>query len=74
VTTADTVMADVSDGAAVLVQAGNASQLAEALDEVLRSGYSRKNALGLEVAARYTWAASAEKHIQAYRTAVKNRR
>ncbi len=75
VTTAGTAMAELSQGAAVLVAPGSVAELAEALDEVLEGGEAgdRRRRLGLEVAAGHTWEASAAGHVSAYRWAAAQR-
>ncbi|MGH9069599.1 MAG: glycosyltransferase family 4 protein [Acidimicrobiales bacterium] len=74
VTTKGTVMQDVADGAALLVEPGDADGLAGALDMLVRgdSGLAARRQRGLEVAGRYTWAASAEGHVEAYRAALEH--
>jgi len=71
VTTAGTAMAEVSAGAAILVDPGSVPELADALGEVLGDGaaVAARRRLGIEVAARHTWAASAAQHLSAYRWA-----
>jgi len=71
VTTLDTAMAEVSQGAAVLVIPGSVAELADGLDEVLRgsAALQGRRRLGLEVAATHTWEASAADHVSAYRWA-----
>jgi len=71
VTSSDSVMADVVDDAAVLVPAGDDDALADALASVVAGGAAvdRQRARGPEVAAPYTWARSAERHVEAYRLA-----
>lgn len=67
-TTAGSVMEEVASGAAVVTPPGDAPALAVALDEMLRHGRDReKRALGLEVAARHTWDATAAGHEAVYR-------
>jgi len=77
VTTSGTAMAELADGAAVLVPPGRPAALAEALDTLLsgdEAGAEERRAKGLEVAAGRTWAASAARHLEAYRLAVSGRR
>ncbi|MGH9065017.1 MAG: glycosyltransferase family 4 protein [Acidimicrobiales bacterium] len=71
VTTSGTVMEEMADGAALMVEPGDADGLAGALDMLVRGdqGLAERRARGLTVAARYTWAASAAGHVQAYRAA-----
>lgn len=67
VTTADTVMAEVAGGTAALARAGDAADLARALDEALREPRDdARAARRRERAARFTWAASIERHLEAY--------
>ena len=66
VTTADTVMADVADGAAVLAPAGDEEALAGAIDIALVDPDPWR-AAGPAVAARYTWSAAAAAHADLYR-------
>lgn len=72
VTTSGTVMDELADGAALLVEPGDFDGLAGALDMLVRrdAGLDTRRAQGLAIAARYTWAASAEGHVDAYRTAL----
>ena len=70
VTTAGTVMEEVAAGAAVLARPADVASLADALRRALAgddAGDRRR--LGLEVAARHTWAASAAAHVEVYRAA-----
>ncbi len=71
VTTAGTVMEEVTEGAALLVPPGDDRALAEAIDAVLggRSSAGAHRERGLAVARSRTWAASAEGHVDAYRLA-----
>jgi glycosyltransferase involved in cell wall biosynthesis len=71
VTTERTPMADVVDDAALLVPAGDDDALTEALRTLVEGGpeVDRMRARGPQVAAPYTWAASAERHVEAYRLA-----
>ena len=70
VTTRGTAMEEASAGAARLVTPGNGSELAEAIDDLLMTGVSEnERQLGQAIAARHTWAASAAKHVEAYRLA-----
>jgi glycosyltransferase involved in cell wall biosynthesis len=72
VTTAGTVMEELADGAALLVEPGDAEGLAGALDMLVRGDESleTRRARGLAVASRYSWRASAEGHVEAYRAAL----
>jgi len=70
VTTSGTVMADLAGNAALTVAAGSVGDLAQALGAVLRgNGVAERRRLGLEVASRYSWEASADAHVMAYRWA-----
>jgi glycosyltransferase involved in cell wall biosynthesis len=70
VTTRGTAMEEASAGAARLVKPGDTSELAHAVDDLLSTGMSEpERQLGRAVASRYTWAASADKHVEAYRLA-----
>lgn len=70
VTTSGTAMAELAGGAALLVAAGDTDGLAGALDVALGGeGNEERRRLGLAVAAELTWAASAERHVEAYRMA-----
>ncbi len=75
VTTSGTVMADVAQQAAVLAAPGSVGELAAALRRALAAGAesAARRRLGLEVAGRFTWAASAAGHLEAYRWAVGRR-
>lgn len=67
VTTSGSVMEEVASGAAVVTPPGDAPALAVALDDLLRHGRDRdKRALGLEVAGRHTWDATARGHEAVY--------
>jgi glycosyltransferase involved in cell wall biosynthesis len=76
VTTADSAMADVADGAAWLVEHLDDERapdaLAEALEAAIEEGSEReaRRARGLALAARCTWERSAEGHVAAYRAAL----
>lgn len=71
VTTEDSAMAEVTGPAALLVAPGDRAALAGALEELLGGGpaVEARRALGIEVASRYTWEASAAAHVLAYRQA-----
>ncbi len=72
VTTAGTAMAEFAAGAALLAPAGDPAGLAAALERCLdqsREERRRRAALGLERAARFTWAETARRHVAAYRSA-----
>ncbi|MGI9022252.1 MAG: glycosyltransferase family 4 protein [Acidimicrobiales bacterium] len=72
VTTSGSAMAEVTGDAALLVPPGDAEALAGALVATVAGGaeVERRRALGYEVAARYTWAASAEAHAAVYRSVI----
>jgi glycosyltransferase involved in cell wall biosynthesis len=72
VTTAGTAMAEVTGEAALLVASGAVGELAHALEAQLADGpdVEIRRRQGLELAARYTWERSAEKHLEAYRWAL----
>ncbi|HUA95072.1 MAG TPA: glycosyltransferase, partial [Acidimicrobiales bacterium] len=70
VTTEGTAMAELAGPAALLVAPGDPVGLAGALEVFLSGGgpeTAERRRLGLEVAAARTWAASAERHMEAYR-------
>ena len=67
VTTSGTVMEEVAGGAALLAPPGDVDRLAQALEAALE-GSEERRALGLEVAARHSWDASAEAHAAVYRS------
>ena len=71
VTTSGSVMAQLTAGAAHEVVPADPAALAGVLDSVLGGAggvaASSRRALGLEVAARYTWDATAAAHEQVYR-------
>jgi glycosyltransferase involved in cell wall biosynthesis len=71
VTTERTPMADVVDDAALLIPPGDDAALTDALRSLLDGGpaVDRLRARGPEVARAYTWEASAERHVEAYRLA-----
>jgi glycosyltransferase involved in cell wall biosynthesis len=74
VTTERTAMAEMAQGAALLVEPGEVASLADALLAVLQSGkestaVAQRRALGLRLAATHTWEASADRHLEAYRVA-----
>lgn len=70
VTTSGTVMQEVAGGAAYLVPPGRVDTLAEALEAAVSGGreVEERRRLGLEVAARHTWEASAAAHVEVYRS------
>jgi glycosyltransferase involved in cell wall biosynthesis len=68
VTTSGTVMAELAGSAALTVAPGSVDELAQALDSALKGeGTARRTELGLGVAARYSWEASADAHMSVYR-------
>jgi glycosyltransferase involved in cell wall biosynthesis len=69
VTTLGTAMAEVADGAALLVPPGDEAALSAALEAILSGdeGQPARTAAGLEIAAGYSWAASAAGHAAVYR-------
>jgi glycosyltransferase involved in cell wall biosynthesis len=73
VTTSGTAMAEVTGDVASCVEPGDGLALADALDAELRGRppkeADRRRRRGFELAARFTWAASAERHVEAYRRA-----
>jgi glycosyltransferase involved in cell wall biosynthesis len=64
-------MEDVVEDAALLVPPGDDVALAGALEALVAGGpdVDRLRRRGPEVAAAHTWAASAERHVEAYRLA-----
>ncbi|MHB1854039.1 MAG: glycosyltransferase family 4 protein [Acidimicrobiales bacterium] len=74
ITTAGSVMDELADGAAATFPAEDVGALADLIDAALSgSGIVRRQETvrrGIEVASRYTWAASAEAHVNAYRLAI----
>lgn len=69
VTSRGTSMAEVSGDAALLVDPLDAAALAQALLEAAGPAHDRLSAAARPNAARYTWEASAEQHVAAYRDA-----
>jgi glycosyltransferase involved in cell wall biosynthesis len=65
VTTAGSVMAELTAGAATVVPPGDAAALAHAMAGLLRS--PADPAPGLAVARAYTWEATADAHALVYR-------
>jgi glycosyltransferase involved in cell wall biosynthesis len=69
VTTSGTVMEEVAGGAALLAPAGDADRLAQAIEAAVDGdGGPGRRRLGLEVAGRHTWEASAAAHAEVYRS------
>lgn len=76
VTTSDTVMAEVADGAATLVDAGNAPALAIALSELLALGAEERAQSGQRARTRaehFTWETTMARHLEAYELALGGR-
>jgi glycosyltransferase involved in cell wall biosynthesis len=69
VTTEGTVMEEVAAGAAFLAPPGDVFRLAGALEWAMEGDAERRR-LGLEVAARHTWEASAAAHTAVYESVV----
>ena len=75
VTTRGTAMEEVAGDAATLVDPGDVSGLADVLDAQLAGPAHPSKALadrhrrGLDIVAQHTWAASADRHLEAYRWA-----
>ncbi len=78
VTTSGTAMEEVAGAAATLVAPGDVAGLADAMDAQLAGGRDRapggpdRRRLGFDIVARHTWAASAERHLEAYRYAARH--
>jgi glycosyltransferase involved in cell wall biosynthesis len=75
ITTEGTAMAEMAQGAAHLVRPDDDAQLADALGLALDEGREapearRRRALGLGVAAGFTWESSVSRHVEAYRLAL----
>jgi len=70
VTTTGSAMEEVAAGAALLVPPGDVDGLAQALDTLVAGGpaVDELRRLGVETAARYSWAASAAAHADVYRS------
>ena len=69
VTTSGSAMAEVVDDAALLVRPGNTDELAAALEATVRGGadVDARRRQGFDLAARYTWDASAAAHLEVFR-------
>lgn len=67
-------MEEVIGDSATLVPPGDVVALSEALDGVLAGNGpdAERRQRGLDIAARHTWAASAGKHMEAYRLAARS--
>jgi glycosyltransferase involved in cell wall biosynthesis len=77
VTTRGSVMEELVDGVAFLAEPGSADDLAVALADALEeSPASRalRHERGQSVAARYTWEACVDLHLETYRAAVAAKR
>ena len=79
VTTEGTAMAEVAGASALLFPPGDTPALADLLDVVLAGRdddrvASERRSRGFEIVGRHTWAASAELHVAAYRSAAAGRR
>jgi glycosyltransferase involved in cell wall biosynthesis len=73
VTTSGTAMAEMADGAALLVPPGDVGALADALAAMLAGddpATAERRRRGLDIAAGRTWERSAELHMAAYRAAI----
>jgi glycosyltransferase involved in cell wall biosynthesis len=77
VTTSGTAMEEVSGDAAVLVGPGDGAALADAIDAELTArpgegpAAAARRQRGFDIVAGHTWAASASRHMEAYRYAVR---
>jgi glycosyltransferase involved in cell wall biosynthesis len=71
VTTSGSAMEEVAGDAAILVPPGDTVALSGALESVLAGPGPDpdRRQRGLDIAARHTWAASADRHMEAYRRA-----
>lgn len=74
VTTSGTAMEEVAGTSALLVPTGDAAALADVLDDVVGGRQddrvvSERRSEGFAIAAAHTWEASADVHVEAYRTA-----
>jgi glycosyltransferase involved in cell wall biosynthesis len=71
VTTSGSAMEEVAGDAAILVPPGDTVALSGALESVLSGSGTDpgRRQRGLDIAARHTWAASADHHMEAYRRA-----
>ncbi|MGH9222560.1 MAG: glycosyltransferase family 4 protein [Acidimicrobiales bacterium] len=70
VTTSGSAMAELVDDAAFLVTPSDVGVLAQALETMVRGGseVDLRRRRGIELAANYTWEASAAAHLAVYRT------
>jgi glycosyltransferase involved in cell wall biosynthesis len=74
VTSADTVMAEIAGATATLVDAGNATALAQALSHTLGASdeeRAQRSALARARAQEFTWDYSMAKHLEAYELAAR---
>jgi glycosyltransferase involved in cell wall biosynthesis len=71
ITTSGSAMEEVAGDAALLVPPGDVGALADALEAVLGGAGLDDDRLrrGLAIASRHTWAASADRHLEAFRLA-----
>lgn len=72
VTSKETVMAELSDGAALLVRAGEAGELAGALEALVSGRDETRRQAGIEHARKFSWQACATGHVAAYRDAMRS--
>lgn len=70
VTTSGSAMAEVVEDAALLIPPADTAALAAALEAAVEAGHDvgERRTRGFAIAARYTWDASADAHIAAYRS------
>jgi glycosyltransferase involved in cell wall biosynthesis len=75
VSTTGSAMEEVAAGAALLVPPGDVEALAGALDMAVRqdAGLAARRERGLAIAARHTWAGSAQRHVEVYRAVARPR-
>lgn len=73
ITSSGSAMEEVTGDSATLVPPGDVVALSEALDGALAGDGpdAERRRRGLDIAARHTWAASASKHMEAYRLAAR---
>jgi glycosyltransferase involved in cell wall biosynthesis len=75
ITTEGTAMAEMAGGAAQLIRPGDDAALADVLGSALAEGKdaveaTRRRALGLTLASRFTWSSSVATHVGAYEVAL----
>jgi glycosyltransferase involved in cell wall biosynthesis len=75
ITTEGTAMAEMAQDAAELVPPGDDAALADALAAALERGkgapeVQRRRAAGIARASQFTWSASVETHVRAFRVAL----